>query len=105
MSDDFAPMKPPPRRRVRMRCVGWYGAKPKRGDYLCSGSPRARMAYRVLLLRWKWNPERGGWVGPLWALRTPIAEIPADAVVHRWNVVPRAKRRRVASLNDLAARA
>lgn len=82
--NDFPPLKAPPRRRVRMRCTGWRGQPPRRGDYLHSRAPRARIAYRVLLMKWKWHEAQRLWKGPLWCIRLPIADIPAGARVHTW---------------------
>lgn len=42
------------------------------------------MAYRVLLMKWKYDDAKSAWTGPLWCIRVPIDAIPAGARVHAW---------------------
>lgn len=79
------------RPKLRMR---WFGRPPKVGEYLRSEGPRARTAYRIVAVNWKWFEREQLWVGPVTVEREPIANIPDGWRVHRFRWDSRTSKRR-----------
>lgn len=79
-----APANPPPVHDdkgdvISMR-ARWNGAPPQVGEYLASSGGNTRFAYKILSL---YKPAKSD-VYEISALKIPLGNMPAGAVVHQW---------------------